>query len=102
MKKIYVGNFNFNMTEAELRSIFEQFGEVTSISLAVDRDTGRVRGFGFVEMAKDAEAERAIAALNGTDIGGRSINVQEARPEDERSKLRGSGRDRYPGHERNG
>jgi RNA recognition motif-containing protein len=102
MKKLYVGNFNFNMTEGELRSIFEQFGAVTSVSLAIERGTGRVRGFGVVEMTDDAEADKAIAVLNGTDVGGRSLNVHEAHPESKRSKLRGSGRDRYSGHGRCG
>jgi RNA recognition motif-containing protein len=100
MKKLYVGNFNFNMTERELRSIFEQFGAVTSVSLVIEKGTGRVRGFGFVEMTDDAQADEAIAVLNGTAVGGRSLSVHEAHPESERSKLRGSGRDRYPGHER--
>jgi len=95
MKKIFVGNFSFNMTEAELRSMFEPFGAIESVSLATDRDTGRVRGFGFVEMPNDAEAEKAMAALNGKDVGGRTINVNEARPKTERSNTRGSDRDRY-------
>lgn len=93
MKKIFVGNFNFNMSEGELRSLFEPFGAIESVSLVTDRDTGRVRGFGFVEMTNDGEAESAIAALNGKDVGGRTLNVNEARPKTERSKLRGSGRD---------
>jgi RNA recognition motif-containing protein len=100
MKKIFVGNFAFNMTEGQLRSLFEPFGTIESVSLVTDRDTGRVRGFGFVEMPNNAEAEKAIAALNGTDVGGRTINVNEARPKTERSNLRGSGRDRYHGHSR--
>src|SRR6266853_6987423 len=80
MKKIFVGNFAFSMTEAELRTLFEPFGNVESASLITDRDTGRSRGFGFVEMPDDGEAERAIAALNGANVGGRQINVNEARP----------------------
>jgi len=95
MKKIFVGNFSYNMTEGELRSMFEPFGTIESVSLATDRDTGRVRGFGFIEMPSDAEAEKAITALNGKDIGGRTLNVNEARPKSDRSNLRGSGRDRF-------
>ena len=95
MKKIFVGNFAYNTTEAELRSLFEPFGAIEGIALVTDRDTGRVRGFGFVEMPNDGEADKAIAALNGKDVGGRTINVNEARPKSERSNLRGSGRDRF-------
>lgn len=95
MKKIFVGNFSYNMTEGELRSMFEPYGTIESVSLVTDRDTGRVRGFGFVEMPNDAEADKAIAELNGRDVGGRTINVNEARPKSERSNLRGSGRDRF-------
>jgi len=91
MKKLYVGNFAFSMTEAELRSLFEPFGKIESITLATDRDTGRARGFGFVEMADDGEAEKAIAGLNGKDSGGRALNVNEARPKTERSEHRGGG-----------
>jgi len=100
MKKIYVGNFNFNMTEAELRSLFEPFGAIESATLATDRDNGRARGFGFVEMTNDDEAEKAMAALNGKDVGGRTLNVNEARPKTERSNLRGSGRDGFRSHQR--
>ncbi len=100
MKKIFVGNFSFNMTEDQLRSMFEPFGAVESVTLATDRDTGRVRGFGFVEMTNNEEAEKAMAALNGTDVGGRTINVNEARPKTERSNTRGGGRDRFRGHGR--
>lgn len=100
MMKIFVGNFNFNMTEAELRSLFEPFGAIESVSLVTDRDTGRVRGFGFVEMPNNGEAQSAIAALNGKDVGGRTLNVNEARPKTEQSDRRGSGRDRFSGHRR--
>jgi len=95
MKKIFVGNFSYTMTEGELRSMFEPFGAIESVALVTDRDTGRVRGFGFVEMTNDAEAENAMAALNGRDVGGRTINVNEARAKTERSNVRGSGRDRF-------
>ena len=100
MKKIFVGNFNFNMSEAELRSLFEPFGKVESVSLATDGNTGRIRGFGFVEMPNDQEAEKAMVALNGKDVGGRTLNVNEARPKSDLSKLRGSGRDRFRGQSR--
>ena len=100
MKKIFVGNFNFNTSEAELRSLFEAFGKVESVSLATDRKTGRVRGFGFVEMTNDEEAEKAMVALNGKDVGGRTLNVNEAGPQSDLSKLRGSGRDRFRGQSR--
>lgn len=91
MKKLYVGNFAFSMTEAELRSLFEPFGKIESVTLATDRDTGRARGFGFVEMADDGEAEKAIVGLNGKDAGGRALNVNEARPKTERSEHRRGG-----------
>lgn len=100
MKKIFVGNFAFSMTEAELRSLFEPFGSVDSASIVTDRDTGRSRGFGFVEMQDDSEAEKAIAALNGKDAGGRSLTVNEARPKVDRGGPRGGGRDDYRGHAR--
>lgn len=80
MKKLYVGNLSFDATEEELRQLFEPHGTVESASLATDRDTGRSRGFGFVEMTNEREAESAIAALNGSQVGGRSLIVNEARP----------------------
>lgn len=76
---IYVGNLNFSATEDEVRSMFEQYGTVTQVQLISDRETGRSRGFGFVEMANDAEAQAAIKALNGRAIGGRKLTVNEAR-----------------------
>lgn len=85
MKKIYVGNFSFHMTEPELRALFEPFGSIESASVATDRDTGRSRGFGFVSMPNDDEAEKAMAALNGKDSGGRALTVNEARPQAPRS-----------------
>ena len=81
MKKIYVGNFSFNMTEEELRSMFEPYGSVESATLVTDRDTGRSRGFGFVAMTNDEEAEKAMVALNGKEAGGRALVVNEARPQ---------------------
>ncbi len=78
--KMYVGNLSFNTSEAELRDLFAQHGEVSSASLVMDRDTGRPRGFGFVEMPDQGQAEAAIAALNGKNFGGRDLTVNEARP----------------------
>ena len=98
MKKIYVGNFSFSMTESELRSLFEPHGKIESATVATDRDTGRSRGFGFVSMPNDEEAEKAMAALNGKDCGGRALTVNEARPQTPRSGFRDGGRggDRNP------
>src|SRR5205814_3904759 len=83
MKNIFVGNLSFGATEESLRSMFENYGAVERVSIVTDRETGRSRGFGFVEMTNAGEAERAIAALNGSDLGGRSINVNEARPKED-------------------
>jgi RNA recognition motif-containing protein len=85
MMRIYVGNLPFSTNEQELRGIFEQHGTVTNASVVADRDTGRSRGFGFVEMADAAQANAAIAALNGFSMGGRALVVNEARPREERS-----------------
>lgn len=79
MKKLYVGNLPFKLSEAELEEMFAEHGEVASVALIMDRETGRPRGFGFVEMSNDDEAERAITALNGQNIDGRNIVVNEAR-----------------------
>jgi cold-inducible RNA-binding protein len=91
VKNIFVGNLSFNTNEDELRQIFEGYGQVERVSILTDRDTGRSRGFGFVEMANDEEGEKAIAALNGSQIGGRTINVNEARPKAERGGGGGGG-----------
>lgn len=80
MKKIYVGNLSFNTTDTSLREAFEAHGEVVSASVVMDRETGRSRGFGFVEMANDDEADAAINATNGRDVDGRNLTVNEARP----------------------
>jgi RNA recognition motif-containing protein len=80
MMKIYVGNLSFNTSEQALRELFEQHGQVTSASLVMDRDTGRPRGFGFVEMADNAAAQAAISALNGQSLDGRDLTVNEAKP----------------------
>lgn len=109
VKKIFVGNFSFSTTDADLRQWFAPFGAVDSATVVTDRDTGRSRGFGFVEMPNNNEAEAAIAALNGKDSGGRALTVNEARPKTERSGGgggRGGGggsrfsRDDYRGHAR--
>ena len=83
MKKIFVGNLDFSATEESLRSLFEPFGSVESIRVVTDRDTGRSKGFAFVEMA-EGDTNKAIAALNGTNVGGRALNVNEARPKADR------------------
>ena len=80
MKKLFVGNLDFGATEESIRSAFEAYGAVERVSLMTDRDTGRSRGFAFVEMTDSAEADRAIAALNGTELNGRALNINEARP----------------------
>ena len=77
---IFIGNLNYKVREADLGKVFEQFGEVTSARVITDRETGRSKGFGFVEMANDAEAQEAIKSLNGSDFGGRAMVVNEARP----------------------
>jgi len=96
LKKLFVGNLDFGATEQSLRSLFEQYGTVDSVSVVTDRDTGRSRGFGFVEMSSPQEAEQAIAALNGANLGGRAINVNEARPKTEGGGGGGRGGDRRP------
>lgn len=93
MKNIFVGNLSFNTKEDELRQLFEPYGQVDRVSILTDRDTGRSRGFGFVEMVSDEDGDKAIAALNGSQIGGRTLNVNEARPKAERAGA-GGGRDR--------
>lgn len=85
MKNLFVGNMSFQTTESELRSMFEPFGEITRVNVVTDRETGRARGFAFVEMTNDEEAAKAITALNGKEVLGRAWNVNEARPKAERS-----------------
>jgi RNA recognition motif-containing protein len=95
LKNIFVGNLDFNTGEDELRQLFEQYGQVDRVAIMTDRDTGRSRGFGFVEMANAEDGEKAIAALNGTQLGGRTLNVNEARPKVDRGGGGGGrGRDR--------
>ena len=77
-KKLYVGNLPFSTSEEELRSVFEAHGTVASVNLISDRETGRPRGFGFVEMGEESEAQTAMRALDGTDLGGRTVRVNEA------------------------
>jgi cold-inducible RNA-binding protein len=91
LKNIFVGNLDFAATEAQIRSLFEGYGAVDRVNLVTDRDTGRPRGFAFVEMSDAAAADKAIAALNGTDLGGRSLNINEARPKGEGGGGRGAG-----------
>lgn len=92
MKNLFVGNMSFATTESDLRAVFEPFGEITQVNVITDRDTGRARGFAFVEMSNDEEAAAAIAGLNGKELDGRALNVNEARPKPEggRGGSRGS------------
>lgn len=85
MIKIYVGNLPFNVTDVELRALFEPYGSIEAASVVTDRDTGRSRGFGFVSMPNQEEGEKAMAALNGKDEGGRPLIVNEAKPQAPRS-----------------
>jgi RNA recognition motif-containing protein len=80
MKNIFVGNLDFSATESSVRALFEPYGNVERVNLVTDRDTGRSRGFAFVEMTDSAQADQAIAALNGVNQNGRALNINEARP----------------------
>ncbi len=91
MKNLYVGNLSHSTTEAELRTVFQAHGEVEKVSIVTDRETGRARGFGFVEMTNAGEAEKAIAALNGTELGGRTLTINEAKPKTDRPRGGGGG-----------
>lgn len=91
MKNIFVGNLDFGATESAIRSLFEPFGAIDRVSLVTDRETGRSRGFAFVEMNDSAQAQQAITALNGTKLDGRALNINEARPKPERAFGRESG-----------
>lgn len=84
MKNIYVGNLSYQLSDDDLRDAFEAYGEVASAKIIMDRDTGRSKGFGFVEMPDDAAAEEAIKQLDGQDLKGRNLRVNEARPREPR------------------
>jgi len=107
MKNLYVGNLPHSTTEEELRTVFQVHGEVEKVSIVTDRETGRARGFAFVEMTNAGEAEKAVAALNGTELGGRTLKINEAKPKSDRPRSGGQrfgggggGRDDYRGHAR--
>ena len=109
MKNLYVGNLSHSTTEEELRTIFQAHGGVEKVSIVTDRDTGRARGFAFVEMTDAAEADKAAAALNGTELGGRTLKINEAKPKTDRPRSGGGqrfgggggrGGDDYRGHAR--
>jgi hypothetical protein len=91
-KKLYVGNLPYDTTDSELRAMFEEFGVVDSAQVIMDRDSGRSKGFAFVEMSNGQEAQNAINALNGKDIKGRPLTVNEARPREDRGGRSGGGR----------
>jgi len=94
LKNIFVGNLSFGATEDSVRSLFEAYGQIDRVSIVTDRDTGQARGFGFVEMSNDAEGDRAISELNGRDLDGRALNVNEARPKENRGGGGGGGQRR--------
>ena len=94
MKNIFVGNLDFGATDDAVRTMFEAYGTVDRASVVTDRDSGRSKGFEFVEMPNDAEGERAIAALNGKELNGRALTINEARPKAEGGSRGGGGRDR--------
>jgi len=105
MKNIFVGNLSYNVSENELRSVFEEYGTVDRVSVVTDRDTGQQKGFAFVEMSVDAEGDRAIESLSGREMNGRALTVNEARPKADRgsggvggyggNRGGGGGRNRY-------
>ena len=88
LKKIYVGNLSFSLSDQDLMALFAEYGQVTSAAVVLDRNTGRSRGFGFVEMEDDNAAMTAIEALNGKEVEGRTLNVNEARPREPRGRSR--------------
>ncbi len=91
MLNIYVGNLPFSATESELETLFGEYGQVERVNLITDRETGRPRGFGFIEMVDDQEGRSAIEAVNGVDLGGRTLTVNEARPREPRGGGGGGG-----------
>ena len=102
-KKLYVGNLSYGTTDSDLQRMFEEFGSVQSAQVVMDRDSGRSKGFGFVEMGSDQEAQAAINALNGKDVDGRALTVNEAKPREDRGGGRsggGGGRGGYGGGRR--
>ena len=101
MKNLFVGNMSFKTSEGDLRALFEPFGQVARVHIAMDRETGRSRGFAFVEMPNDAEAATAMQSLDGKDVGGRNLKVNEARPKETSSGPRGP-RGGGPGGDRGG
>lgn len=90
-KKIYVGNLSFNVDSHQLTDVFSEFGTVSSANVIMDRDTGRSKGFGFVEMSTETETQNAIQKLNGQDLGGRAMNISEAKPQEPRRGFGGNG-----------
>ncbi len=101
MKNIFVGNLNFEATEHSVRTLFEEYGTVERVSIITDRDTGRAKGFGFVEMSVNSEADHAISELNNCDFGGRSLNVNEARPREQRDFGNSNRQQSYSGNRSN-
>lgn len=97
MKNIYVGNISFQTTEQELDAAFSAYGQVDRVQIIKDRDTGQARGFAFVEMPVNADADKAMAALNGAELGGRTLTVNEARPREARAGGGGGGGNRFAG-----
>lgn len=97
MKNLYVGNLPHSTTESELRTLFQAHGDIEKVSIVTDRETGRARGFAFVEMTNAGEADKAIAALNGTELGGRTLTINEAKPKADRPKGGGGGGHRFGG-----
>ncbi|HZP23400.1 MAG TPA: RNA-binding protein [Terriglobales bacterium] len=102
MKNIYVGNLSFDATEDQVRRLFEQYGPVDRVSIITDRDTGQPRGFAFVEMSDDDAAGKAMEALNGTNLSGRNLTVNEARPKADRPRREGGGGGNRGGYGRGG
>jgi len=96
-KKLYAGNLSYDVTDSSLQTMFEAYGAVRSAQIIMDRDTGRSKGFGFVEMDNDQEAQAAIAGLNGQQSGGRSLTVNEARPKENGGRSGGGNRGGYGG-----
>jgi len=97
MKNIYVGNLSFDASEDQVRSLFEAYGAVDKVNIITDRDSGQPRGFAFVEMTDDDAASKAIEALNGTNLSGRNLNINEARPKADRPRGGGGGRGGFGG-----